>query len=270
MQQSRYVHDLSGEQARRVPFELSDVEQSGGEGAAVLLPPAPLPVLGHGREGFDVCLVRAVANCWRAYGRALGWPHVYQPPCWRSSPVQAQQTSRVIRARGQATGTASVNTRLAYDTGFALSDIPAVPDLWRFPAEPAAVPLARRAVTDALPCGLPSELRADLSLLTSELVTNAVRYGAGPVADEVVELILWPADGHYWLAVSDPGGGKPALKQSGCGKEGGRGLLPVDTLAGAWGVLPASRPRQDGRCRGAPAGCGGRWLMRTVPVGPRP
>jgi two-component sensor histidine kinase len=74
--------------------------------------------------------------------------------------------------------------------------------------------------------------------MTSELVTNAVRYGADPAADEVVELILWPADGHYWLAVSDPGDGKPALGQSGCGAEGGRGLLLVDALAGTWGVLP--------------------------------
>ncbi|MEO3845772.1 ATP-binding protein, partial [Streptomyces sp. B22F1] len=85
-------------------------------------------------------------------------------------------------------------------------------------------------------------LRDDLQLLVSELVTNAVRHGAQPAGDHLVELLLWPADGHYWLAVSDPGPGLPALSpappdaaDTACG---GRGLLLVDALAAAWGVVP--------------------------------
>ena len=67
-----------------------------------------------------------------------------------------------------------------------MPEIPAVPALWRFPAHPVSVGRARRAVAEALPCGLPPQLGAELGLITSELVTNAVRYGA--CRDDVVEL----------------------------------------------------------------------------------
>jgi anti-sigma regulatory factor (Ser/Thr protein kinase) len=123
-----------------------------------------------------------------------------------------------------------------------MSDIPSVPSLWRFPAQPASVARARRAVAAALPYRLRPHLADDLGLLTSELVTNAIRYGARPEDDDLVELVLWPADGHYWLAVSDPGSGgvdgtlKPA--HPGVDAESGRGLLLVDALAAAWAVVP--------------------------------
>ena len=119
-----------------------------------------------------------------------------------------------------------------------MPEIPLVPSLWHLPAEPASVRRARSAVSDALPDGLLPQLRFDLSLLTSELVTNAVRHGARPEDDELIELVLWAADGHYWLAVSDPGTGKPTLTAPDLHAEGGRGLALVDTLATAWAVLP--------------------------------
>ncbi|WP_399140511.1 ATP-binding protein [Streptomyces sp. NBUA17] len=78
----------------------------------------------------------------------------------------------------------------------------------------------------------------DLRLLTSELVTNAIRHGTCLADDSLIELVLWPADGHYWLAVSDSGTGKPALAYPGADAEGGRGLLLVDNLAAAWAVRP--------------------------------
>jgi anti-sigma regulatory factor (Ser/Thr protein kinase) len=88
-------------------------------------------------------------------------------------------------------------------------------------------------------------LGADLALLVPELVTNAVRYGVPDPAEDLVELVLWPADGHYWLAVSDPGtggraaaGSKPVLTHPGPDAESGRGLLLVDHLAAAWTVRP--------------------------------
>jgi anti-sigma regulatory factor (Ser/Thr protein kinase) len=122
-------------------------------------------------------------------------------------------------------------------------EIPVVPALWRFPAHPASAGRARRALADWLPKDVPDELHADLTLLTSELVTNAVRYGAG--SDELVELVVWPADGHYWLAVSDPGGARPVRRRADPQKESGRGLLLVEALAAVWGVRP--RP-QRGKC----------------------
>ena len=117
-------------------------------------------------------------------------------------------------------------------------EIPAVPLHWTFPAAPASAGRARRSVAEALPRGLAPHIGADLALLTSELVTNAVRYGARPEDAEVIELVLWAADGHYWVAVSDPGVGEPRVgspRPEGCG---GRGLVLVDSLAAVWGVAP--------------------------------
>ncbi|MDT0343095.1 ATP-binding protein [Streptomyces litchfieldiae] len=121
-----------------------------------------------------------------------------------------------------------------------MPEIPLVPALWRLPAHPASVPRARRAVAEALPHRLRPHLGNHLALLATELVTNAIRHGACPEDDELVELVLWPADGHYWLAVSDPGTGnrRPAVACPDADSENGRGLLLVDHLATAWNVRP--------------------------------
>ncbi|MFE4017752.1 ATP-binding protein [Streptomyces sp. NPDC059101] len=120
--------------------------------------------------------------------------------------------------------------------------IPAVPSRWTFPATAASVRRARWAVAGALPADCAPQLADDLVLLTSELVTNAVRHGTlhgDDQEDQLVELFLWPADGHYWLAVSDAGDGRPAIRafgpEAGCG---GRGLVLVDAVSVAWAVVP--------------------------------
>ncbi|MEU6225951.1 ATP-binding protein [Streptomyces sp. NPDC047042] len=117
-------------------------------------------------------------------------------------------------------------------------EIPLVPSLWRFPAHPTSVRRARQAVAESLPDGLRPQLGDDLRLLTSELVTNAIRHGVCREDEDLIELVLWPADGHYWLAVSDPGTGKPVLAHPDANSENGRGLLLVDRLATAWAVRP--------------------------------
>lgn len=120
--------------------------------------------------------------------------------------------------------------------------VPAVPAFWRFPAHPASVRWARRAVAEALPYGFGSQLAGDLGLLMSELVTNAVRYGPRLGGDPVVELVLWLADGHCWVAVSDAGSGLPVVGSPEPEACGGRGLLLVDALADAWAVVPRRTP----------------------------
>ncbi|MEV6005200.1 ATP-binding protein [Streptomyces sp. NPDC051976] len=119
-----------------------------------------------------------------------------------------------------------------------MPEIPQIPSLWRFAAHPASVGRARRAVAEALPRGVARGVGDDLGLLTSELVTNAVRYGARAREEEVVEVVLWCADSYCWVAVSDPGSGgrKPAVGCLGVDAEGGRGLVLVDRVAGAWVV----------------------------------
>lgn len=119
-----------------------------------------------------------------------------------------------------------------------MPEIPLVPAHWRFPAHPTSVRRARYAVAESLPQVLRPHLGDDLGLLTSELVTNAVRHGACQADGDFIELVLWPADGHYWLAVSDPGDGKPVLAHPDSDAENGRGLFLVDRLASAWTVRP--------------------------------
>ncbi|MDH6132366.1 anti-sigma regulatory factor (Ser/Thr protein kinase) [Kitasatospora sp. MAA4] len=116
--------------------------------------------------------------------------------------------------------------------------IPAVPSYWRFPAELASVPRARRVVGEALPRPADPQVSYELRLLTSELVTNAVRHGARSNDEEMIELVFWTADGHYWLAVSDPGSGRPAVGSPDSEACGGRGLLLVEALSDVWGVVP--------------------------------
>jgi anti-sigma regulatory factor (Ser/Thr protein kinase) len=102
----------------------------------------------------------------------------------------------------------------------------------RFGLEARLVPQARQAVGARLQqWGLGPEC-APLELAVSELFTNAVRHGRGPVTvqidadDEIVR-----------LEVCDRGGGNPTLQpvdRSGT-LIGGWGLHVVDQLADAWG-----------------------------------
>lgn len=119
-----------------------------------------------------------------------------------------------------------------------MPEIPLVPLHWHLPAHPASVRRARHAVTASLSHALRAHLGDDLGLLTSELVTNAIRHGACGKDEDLIELVLWPADGHYWLAVSDPGTGKPELTDPDTDSENGRGLLLVNHIATAWTVRP--------------------------------
>ncbi|MEU7566754.1 ATP-binding protein [Streptomyces fradiae] len=119
-----------------------------------------------------------------------------------------------------------------------MPEIPLVPVRWRFPAHPASVGRARHAVAESLPYVLRPLLGDDLRLLASELVTNAIRHGGGGEDEDLIELVLWPADGHNWLAVSDPGSGEPAMAHPDTDSESGRGLILVDRLAAAWTVRP--------------------------------
>jgi len=118
------------------------------------------------------------------------------------------------------------------------ADVPRVPDHWTFPYHPASVRQARHAVSAALPTTFPVEVLDELTLVTSELVTNAIRHGTQPSGDGgLIELVLWPADGHYWLAVSDSGDGLPAVAAPGSDACNGRGLLLVDAVSATWAVI---------------------------------
>jgi anti-sigma regulatory factor (Ser/Thr protein kinase) len=109
-------------------------------------------------------------------------------------------------------------------------------------AEPMAAPVARRALA-AVNGVLPSCVRDDVLLLTTELVTNAVRHSsAGP--DEPVRVELRRATGTVRVAVFDEGGGftaEPPLERN---EAAGLGLTMVDRLADRWAVTPV----ESGTC----------------------
>jgi anti-sigma regulatory factor (Ser/Thr protein kinase) len=105
------------------------------------------------------------------------------------------------------------------------------------PHTAAAPSIARRLVADAL-SGKPTEVVDNALVLTSELVTNAVRHGHGDI-----ELSLYVDPDTVHVEVSDAGRRKPRPPHSGRAlSEDGRGLLILAALATNWGI----RSHEDG------------------------
>jgi anti-sigma regulatory factor (Ser/Thr protein kinase) len=103
-----------------------------------------------------------------------------------------------------------------------------------FPAQPAAVGKARRTVV-----GLPvnQATRDTLSLLVSELVTNAIRH-AGLASVDPITVQISTHDDRVRVAVHDGGPGfTPRANDGGdLDATGGRGCTIVAALSDAWGV----------------------------------
>jgi anti-sigma regulatory factor (Ser/Thr protein kinase) len=107
------------------------------------------------------------------------------------------------------------------------------------PGEPIAPALARAGVRGAIagvPDRVPDRLVADLELLVTEVVTNAVRHGGLRPADEIV-VRMW-ADDCVHVEVVDTG--SPFERRAEPGRLGpsasGWGLFLLDRLTTAWGV----------------------------------
>ncbi|MFF5158882.1 ATP-binding protein [Streptomyces sp. NPDC000348] len=108
-------------------------------------------------------------------------------------------------------------------------------ETFRIPKHRRHVSTARRRLREALAdWGLTEELADPVTLLASELVTNAVLHCRVSYAQVRVTLTL---DGtELVLEVSDPDRDRlPRLHDSGPDDEGGRGLALVAALADAWG-----------------------------------
>lgn len=75
----------------------------------------------------------------------------------------------------------------------------------------------------------------EAELLTTEVVTNAVRHGGPPIMLEV------SCDGATGMTVkvTDGNSGDPVLRHVGPYDESGRGVLLVDLLSAEWGVEPS-------------------------------
>jgi anti-sigma regulatory factor (Ser/Thr protein kinase) len=97
------------------------------------------------------------------------------------------------------------------------------------PGDVASCSSARRFVQAALAQG-DEDLRADASLLVSEVVTNAVLHASGPLSIEVLH-----KDGAYRIAVSDGSKTPPTEKGYQRDDATGRGIQLLECLAAAWG-----------------------------------
>jgi anti-sigma regulatory factor (Ser/Thr protein kinase) len=98
-------------------------------------------------------------------------------------------------------------------------------------------PARARTMIRGLRMLLGAERTEDATLLVSELVTNAIKYGTGPVHLHVET----GEDRRGRFTISDAGGGDtPALRETGGQKSGGYGLHLVDRIADEWGVQHAS------------------------------
>jgi anti-anti-sigma factor len=103
----------------------------------------------------------------------------------------------------------------------------------RFPIGPDT-PLADArgwAAERAEALGAAGEQLVLVTLLTSEVVSNATRHGDGVGRLEVIAV-----DGGVRISVSDDGEGLPQVLHPDAGTPGGRGVWLVSELARAWGV----------------------------------
>ncbi|MFF7476961.1 SpoIIE family protein phosphatase [Streptomyces sp. NPDC008092] len=101
---------------------------------------------------------------------------------------------------------------------------------WDVPADPTEVSRARAAVLDKLEEWGLSDQSFVTELIVSELVTNAIRYGGGPIGlrlirDDVLICEVW-----------DGSSTSPRLRRARTTDEGGRGLFLVAQLASRWGT----------------------------------
>jgi hypothetical protein len=101
---------------------------------------------------------------------------------------------------------------------------------WDIPADPALVAPIRKQVVAQLDAWRLNGATFTAELVVSELVTNAIRYGARPIRLRLIH------DGATLICeVSDTSHTAPHLRRAKTWDEGGRGLLLVAQLTQRWG-----------------------------------
>ncbi|MEV8431404.1 SpoIIE family protein phosphatase [Streptomyces chartreusis] len=101
---------------------------------------------------------------------------------------------------------------------------------WDVQPDPAAVAGMRDAVSDKLEAWGLAELGFTMELILSELITNAIRYGAEPIHVRLIR------DRTLTCEVSDGSSTSPHLRYAATTDEGGRGLFLVSQMAERWGT----------------------------------
>ncbi len=107
------------------------------------------------------------------------------------------------------------------------------------PSEPESPRRVREAVRRELRAALDAQLAADLELLLSEVVANAVRYGGAGRGDDTIDVRVDISDNTVSAYVYDSGAGFPRAHrpEPRSGRTpGGFGLFLLDQLSSRWGV----------------------------------
>ena len=102
---------------------------------------------------------------------------------------------------------------------------------------PSSAAAARREIgADLADLGLPADLVEDATLVVSELIGNAVRYGR-PLPGNLLR-VAWAVERDCLVVKVTDGGSShsPRYREAGPFDVRGRGLAIVDALARKWGV----------------------------------
>ncbi|WUH88960.1 SpoIIE family protein phosphatase [Streptomyces sp. NBC_00433] len=106
---------------------------------------------------------------------------------------------------------------------------------WDLPSDPAVVATARTLVDRQLTAWHIDELNFPSQLITSELVTNAIRHGKDPITLRLLR------DEALICEVSDGSTIAPHLRHAAISDEGGRGLFMTAELTQRWGTRYTER-----------------------------
>jgi anti-sigma regulatory factor (Ser/Thr protein kinase) len=99
------------------------------------------------------------------------------------------------------------------------------------PPEPASATRARRLARDQLAVACTPDVLDTVSVLVTELVTNAILHARTPL-----RLVVESHPDHVRLCVEDASPQRPEVHRYGTDAVTGRGLALVEQLASSWGV----------------------------------
>ncbi|MGV9243096.1 SpoIIE family protein phosphatase [Streptomyces sp. NPDC003710] len=202
-----------------------------GTSCNLAVPPGPL-LAGTGNAPFPATTVSLPEGTTLAMGTVALAQEVLSGPL---RPLLDSGTTRPLPELCDEIADALTNGRHAEEMLMLLARTKALPPervrALSLPANPKAAPIARAAARQQLEAwGIDEETAFTNELIVSELVGNAVRYGAPPLQ---LRLIL---DRTLTSEVSDAATSAPHVKHARTVDETGRGLFIVATLAAQWGA----------------------------------
>ncbi|WP_327407020.1 ATP-binding protein [Streptomyces sp. NBC_01288] len=105
-------------------------------------------------------------------------------------------------------------------------------------SDPHAASKARRSTRDTLTSWGLGDLADDMVLVVSELVTNAVQHGEGPIV-----MVLQQRDDTILAEIADTSPSLPVPRTQSTEGESGRGLSLVEAFSDDWGCRTRRRRR---------------------------